>query len=59
MLKGVRQTNLEDNVFAEDMLNTRNLVFGLVLGKLGRLRAVDDSAVRCQLWHLCQLLCKG
>ena len=43
-------------MFLEKMLDTRNLILGLVLCKLDGLGAVDDSAVRCKLWHLGQLL---
>ena len=52
MLREWQGTNLEDDMFTENMFDTRNLVFSLVLGKLNRLRAVDDSAIRREFWNM-------
>jgi len=52
MLRENGGTNLEDDMFTENMFNTRNLVFNLVLSKLNRLRAVDDGAIGREFWYM-------
>lgn len=52
MLREKGGTNLEDDMFTENMFNTRNLVFSLVLSKLNRLRAVDDRAIVRELRYM-------
>jgi hypothetical protein len=56
--EGAKQdTHLEDDVFGKDVLDARDDVLGLALGKLDRLHAtLEHRTVRSQLGHLGKLL---
>ena len=45
-------TDLKDDMFTENMFDTRDLIFSLVLSKLNGLRAVNDCAVGCEFWYM-------
>jgi len=55
--EGIRNIELEDDMFGEYMLDTGDLILGLALRELCRSStAVEDLAIRRKFGHCCQLL---